>query len=182
MSTFQMYRNIINNNRIIVLGNVIYPYNVLPCVSFNNVSRQPIIILIPPSDLDDLYKVIPNMMMTAEYTLIVFAASFKVIKQLDNDNLTFIKDIQKIMFDVLENVIQTYDTYREKTSFVGYVINAGFDTAETLALVDRLLEQEVTRRFVEAKARIIQRAFRKAIVDPTMQLCRNRLLHEFYSI
>lgn len=51
-----------------------------------------------------------------------------------------------------------------------------------MALHERLLDEEITHRFLSAQSTKIQRRFRAAIADPSTKLCRNRLLHEYHDM
>ncbi len=46
-------------------------------------------------------------------------------------------------------------------------------------LLDSLLERYAISRLADIKARIIQDKFRTAISDPSYEMCRRRLMHEF---
>ena len=46
-------------------------------------------------------------------------------------------------------------------------------------LLDSLLERYAIARLCDIKARIIQDKFRTAIADPSYEMCRRRLMHEF---
>lgn len=51
---------------------------------------------------------------------------------------------------------------------------------KTSALYHKLIEEESSRRFLNAKAKKIQDAWRKAYYNPSHDVCKKRLQHEFY--
>lgn len=64
-----------------------------------------------------------------------------------------------------------------RVAYVRRLRRLGYSSLEPLEA--QALLEEVDRRFANAKARLIQARFRRAVSDPAMLLCQRRLLREF---
>ena len=106
---------------------------------------------------------VPNCFNYIRFLLIESAIA--VLEKLIGD----ITDHRVLMINVLKHVCHHQCEFLNKTE----------TKLKFKKQLNDLIQQEATHRFQSHKARIIQRAWKKAIVNPNTAVCRNRLIKEY---
>lgn len=88
------------------------------------------------------------------------------------------EETKRYMANIIENIVES-KTHLQSIYFLKSLIQRGLDIEKITNLYEKLLSEEVEYRFLSSKAKIIQNSYKRAISDPSYNMCKRRLMREW---
>jgi hypothetical protein len=84
----------------------------------------------------------------------------------------------KYMTKIIEKIVEN-KSHIDSIYFLRSLISKGLEIEKITNLYEKLFNEEIEYRYMSAKAKIIQKRFKRAISNPEYALCRARLMREW---
>lgn len=88
------------------------------------------------------------------------------------------EETKRYMTNIIENLVES-KSHIQSIYFLKSLIQRGLNIEKITNLYEKLLSEEVEYRFMSSKAKIIQKRYKRAISDPSYDMCKMRLMREW---